>query len=89
MTKPADIELEKNINEFVEEGLLEKRTAKTWLDASMKLAKEGAFLCTLTSYIVRGIRPDTPLKPLADYTAVAQRSSIGGLTRVSRNLMQA
>jgi ubiquinone/menaquinone biosynthesis C-methylase UbiE len=79
MTKPADIELEKNINEFVEEGLLEKRTAKTWLDASMKLAKEGAFLCTLTSYIVRGIRPDTPLKPLADYTAAVQRSSVGGL----------
>jgi ubiquinone/menaquinone biosynthesis C-methylase UbiE len=67
MTKPKDISLDANIKSFVAEGLIEERTAKKWMDSVKKLADEGSFLCTLTTYIVRGIRPEGEIAPLTPY----------------------
>ena len=64
MTKPEDIKITESIDEFVKQGLLDQNVADKWLATAKKLAARGAFLCTLTTYIVRGNRPAGELRPL-------------------------
>ena len=64
MTKPEDIKITESIDEFVKQGLLDQNVADKWLATAKELAARGAFLCTLTTYIVRGNRPAGELRPL-------------------------
>ena len=57
MTKPEDIKITESIDEFVKQGLLDQNVADKWLATAKELAARGAFLCTLTTYIVRGNAP--------------------------------